>query len=141
MEGLTDEWSDDEVTISKRLNRSKSAAKDKLLRRRAAQFTPQRSANKTIHVRLGKLERVIEELPLKQQQDMATVVSLIANAKTVAKNDLRLLASDKFDQLRTHIDRLETRGADLESANTDLRSQNQSPQDTAGQHPIRCLTA
>ena len=83
LEGLTDEWSDDEVTISKRLNRSKSAAKDKLLRRRAAQFTPQRSANKTIHVRLGQLERVVEELPLKQQQDMATVVSLIADAKTV----------------------------------------------------------
>ena len=137
LESLTDEWSDDEVTISKRLNRSKSAAKGKVLRRRAAQFTPQRSANKTIHIRLGQLERVIEELPLKQQQDMATVVSLIADAKTVTKNDLRLLVSDKFDQLHTHINRLETRVADLESANTDLRSQNQSLK-TAGHHPIRC---
>ena len=53
---------------------------------------------------------------------MATVVSLIADAKTVVKNDLRLLVSDKFDQLNTHIDRLEIRVADLESANTDLRS-------------------
>ena len=41
LKGLTDEWSDDEVTISKRLHRSKSATKGKLLRRRAAQFTPQ----------------------------------------------------------------------------------------------------
>ena len=57
---------------------------------------------------------------------MATVVSLIADAKTVVKNDLLPLVSDKFDQLNTHIDRLETRVADLESANTDLRSQNQS---------------
>ena len=57
---------------------------------------------------------------------MATVVSLIADSKTVVKNDLRPLVSDKFDQLNTHIDRLETRVADLESANTDLRSQNQS---------------
>ena len=57
---------------------------------------------------------------------MATVVSLIADARTVVKNDLRLLVSDRFDQLHTHIDRLETRVADLESANTDLRSQNQS---------------
>ena len=57
---------------------------------------------------------------------MATVVSLIADAKTVTKNDLRLLVSDKFDQLHTHRNRLETRVADLESANTDLRSQNQS---------------
>ena len=31
LEGLTDEWSDDEVTISKRLNRSKSATKGKVL--------------------------------------------------------------------------------------------------------------
>ena len=51
LEGLTDEWSDDEVTISKRLNRSKSGTKGKVLRRRAAQFTPQRSANKTVHIR------------------------------------------------------------------------------------------
>ena len=119
------EWSDDEVTISKRLNRSKSAIKGKVLRRRAAQSTPQRSANKTVHIRFGQLERGTEKLPLKQQQDMATVVSLIADAKTVVKNDLRLLAGDKFDQLQTHIDRLETRVADLESANTDLRSKNQ----------------
>ena len=56
---------------------------------------------------------------------MATVVSLIADAKTVVKNDLRLLVSDKFDQL-THTNKLETRVAGLESANTDLRSQNQS---------------
>ena len=128
---------DDEVTISKRLNRSKSAAKGKVLRRRAAQFTPQRSANKPVHIRLGQLERVIEELPLKQQQDMSTVVSLIEDAETVVKNDLRLLVSDRFDQLHTHIDRLETRVADLESANADLRSQNQSLK-TAGHHPIRC---
>ena len=107
MEGLTDERSDDEVTIFKRLNQHKSATKGKVLRRRAAQFTPQRSANKTVHIRLGQLERVIQELPLKQQQDMATVVSLIADAKTVVKNDLRLLVSDKFDQLHTHLDRLE----------------------------------
>ena len=112
-----------------------------MLRRRAAQFTPQLSANKTVHIRLGQLERVIEELPLKQQQDMSTVVSLIEDAETVVKNDLCLLVSDKLNQLHTHRDRLETRVADLESANTDLRSQNQSPQDTAGQHPIRCLTA
>ena len=59
---------------------------------------------------------------------MATTVSLIADAKTVVKNDLRLLVSDKFDQLNTHIDRLETRVVDLESANT------------AGHHPIRCET-
>ena len=45
---------------------------------------------------------------------MATVVSLIADAKTVVKNDLRLLVSDQFDQLHTHVDRLETRVADLE---------------------------
>ena len=57
---------------------------------------------------------------------MATVVSLIADAKTVVKNDLRLLVSDKFDQLHTHADRLKTRVADLESANTGLRSKNQS---------------
>ena len=44
---------------------------------------------------------------------MATIVSLIADAKTVVKNDLRLLVSDKFDQLHTHIDRLETQVADL----------------------------
>ena len=85
LEGLTDEWSDDEVTISKQLNRSKSATKAKVLRRRAAQFTPQRNANKTVHIRLRQLERVIEELPLKQQQDMATVVSLIADTETIVE--------------------------------------------------------
>ena len=62
---------------------------------------------------LGQLECDIEELPLKQQPDMATVVSLIADAKTVVKNDTCLHASDKFDQLCSHIDKLETGAADL----------------------------
>ena len=72
----------------------------------------------TVHIRLGQLERDIEERPLKQQQDMATIVSPIAVAKAVVKIDIRLLVSNKIDQLRSHIDKLEIQAADSWSQQT-----------------------
>ena len=50
----------------------------------------------------------LKKIPLKQQQDMATVVSLIANAKTVVKNDICLHVSYKYDELHSQVDKLET---------------------------------
>ena len=79
----------------------------------------------TVYIRLGQLERDIEERPLKQQQDMATTVSPIAVAKAVVKIDIRLLVSNKIDQTSlTHRQTGNSSSRFLESANIDLRSQN-----------------
>ena len=53
LEGLTDKWSDNKVTISKQPNWTKSATKGKALWCLAAQFFPQCTATKIVHMWLG----------------------------------------------------------------------------------------
>ena len=120
LEGLAHEWSDDEVTTypSDQIEPS-PLQREKYFEAVLRSLPPQRTATRTVHMWLRQFERDPIETTVRYGHCCAPTCR---RQNCCQERCIRLHGSNAFGQLRSQIDKLDTRVVDLGSANAELRT-------------------